>query len=881
MKQLKLKASLIFILISVNLFSQTVEYVKKLDKTFGNSATSDLIYTDKIGNNTLIIGNITGNGSAINNYYGGTDIIIFKIDSAKNVVYQFTLGGTSNDEVMNVSKTPDNGYFLTCKSNSIPSGTKTAPLLTTVGGLRDLFVVKLDSALNIQWQKTYDLNDITYSAGVFNPVYNFYYVGTSTGITKLDMAGNFVSTSATGYHLYIDATIFPSGDMIFYGGGTSAKSAIVKITPSGTIDWERNYDDGTGFVGMCTTKGVELLPNGNYMAFIQSRPSNGGPSGDRTAVARCNPGDDDLWCLELTTNGAIVNQYSYGSAGGLMFGTSNSSVVLDVGNSFIVGVGAYGQGLDKTENSNGGSDYWVFRINKTTKLITYDKSWGGSGDEWVRYMSSDSVNLLVGGISDSPNSGDKSEPRVSLAGKDMWFIDAYMCYQPYSPEIVLENGMDSIPLTNDYQRSETCNADTVIINIDNPNSYYIYKWYDISNNFLDTGISYRMDPLLINYSQTTTNSVKVIATDTRGGCIGQTTLITIKYAAILYEPTLANVIPSICRYDSVLLSANVTTYPNATFNWYYNDTIFSNDVTTYSPSLPDLTNEIYLSANDSTCSDFLTPSICTNKIYCESRKKQIIVPTQFVSTPVTNNPNVLYCIDDSTYFNTFFNSSIAYYRWYDDAALINVIGTLPYLGYIVTNTDTLSVVAYNSNGCPSTSKTLVINSNELFPSFITSATSIIEGAALYFQNTSQSKFGIASTQWKFSDGLISPSTNTSHYFYESGLNDVTLTLTDNIGCVKKNKYIGYINVSPCNCNREYNNNLRIYPTLFSNALHIELEYDNTYNISIYDYLGREMLKNVSSSKNIQLNTSSLPNGNYIIFINGDNGFKTVQKIFKF
>ncbi|WP_277487636.1 T9SS type A sorting domain-containing protein [Catalinimonas alkaloidigena] len=78
---------------------------------------------------------------------------------------------------------------------------------------------------------------------------------------------------------------------------------------------------------------------------------------------------------------------------------------------------------DKSEDSKGGSegfDYWIVKIDAEGHKV-WDKTLGGSGDDFLRSLISTSDGgFLLGGNSNSPVSGDKSED--SKGSYDFWII---------------------------------------------------------------------------------------------------------------------------------------------------------------------------------------------------------------------------------------------------------------------------------------------------------------------------------------------------------------------------------------------------------------------------------------------------------------------------
>src|SRR4051812_4362355 len=69
------------------------------------------------------------------------------------IEWQRTIGGSSSDGGRSIQRTRDGGYIIGGISASDSSADKTVDAKTSIG--MDYWVVKIDSARNIQWQKDF------------------------------------------------------------------------------------------------------------------------------------------------------------------------------------------------------------------------------------------------------------------------------------------------------------------------------------------------------------------------------------------------------------------------------------------------------------------------------------------------------------------------------------------------------------------------------------------------------------------------------------------------------------------------------------------------------------------------------------------------------
>jgi len=85
---------------------------------------------------------------------GRDDFWVLKLDSAGNVAWQKAYGGADYDYAYSIQETKEGGYIVAGETRSF--GTRS----------RDFWVLKLDSAGNVTWQKTYggdDADDVAFS----------------------------------------------------------------------------------------------------------------------------------------------------------------------------------------------------------------------------------------------------------------------------------------------------------------------------------------------------------------------------------------------------------------------------------------------------------------------------------------------------------------------------------------------------------------------------------------------------------------------------------------------------------------------------------------------------------------------------------------------
>ena len=119
------------------------------------------------------------------------------------------------------------------------------------------------------------------------------------------------------------------------------------------------------------------------------------------------------------------------------------------------------------------------------------------------------------------------------------------------------------------------------------------------------------------------------------------------------------------------------------------------------------------------------------------------------------------------------------------------------------STTNYSLTVTNSNGCKSTDVVMITN-NLVYPVANFSATTVCANLQTIFNN--QSTNSPVQWNWDFGDGTMSVVQNPVHTYLTSGTYDVTLTVTNNIGCtntihknviVNPNPVVNFSSTAPC------------------------------------------------------------------------------------
>ncbi len=268
-----------------------------------------------------IIGGYSGSNSCdFSGNHGGADYWVIKLNSGGDVQWQRLLGGSNNDYCNSISLTKDGGYIAAGFSESADGD------VTVNNGGRDFWVVKLDVAGSIVWQKSLggSRDDVAQSI-TSNPDGTYVvagYTGSNNGlvtgnhgeddfwVVKLDGSGEPVwqqslggsrremlfsiqSTADNGF-VMVGWTNSNDGD-VSGNHGTSGNRDIwlVKLGGNGSMQWQKCYGGDFSDEGYF----VQTTPDGGYVLSGASESKNGD--------VQCNTKYDDSWIIKTDNSGNI------------------------------------------------------------------------------------------------------------------------------------------------------------------------------------------------------------------------------------------------------------------------------------------------------------------------------------------------------------------------------------------------------------------------------------------------------------------------------------------------------------------------------------------------------------------------------------------------
>lgn len=199
---------------------------------------------------------------------------------------------------------------------------------------------------------------------------------------------------------------------------------VWKMDEKGELDWQKSL----GGSGQDLLKAVVLTNEGGFLLAGSSlpnpslpNPSKGGAFSKEVEVDAdykgTRIGQSDFWIIKLNAKGGEEWQKTIGGSGQ----DDLTAVVRTRDGGFVIGgSSASGVSGEKTTPHYGGLDYWVMKLDKDGKIV-WQQSFGGKYNDELRSIAlTEDGGFLLGGSSNSPESGNKTQKH--LGESDYWII---------------------------------------------------------------------------------------------------------------------------------------------------------------------------------------------------------------------------------------------------------------------------------------------------------------------------------------------------------------------------------------------------------------------------------------------------------------------------
>lgn len=330
-------------------------------ETYGGSANENFAFMIMTDDlGYLLCGTTFSSDGDITLNHGGSDVWVVKLNNAREIEWQKTYGGNVTDNDVSAVQLED-GYLLTATSEST-----TGDVSGNHGGGGDVWLFKIDLDGNLIWQKCLGGNSNDFSKDI-----------------RPTTDGNFI---------FVAYSASTNGNIEEYYG--SEDLWIMKINADGDSIWEANIGD----IGSDQVYGMSITSDGGCILVGQTFSTTG--------IFSENHGFGDLIAVKIDATGNMEWAHAYGGT----YGEVAFSVLETTGGNFMV-VGQTASTDGQVTDNHGGNDIWLLKLNATGDLI-WEKCIGGTGSDNMSYKSKGIIesspgNYIFTGYTDSED-GDFS-----------------------------------------------------------------------------------------------------------------------------------------------------------------------------------------------------------------------------------------------------------------------------------------------------------------------------------------------------------------------------------------------------------------------------------------------------------------------------------------
>lgn len=423
---------LLFVLVSffftLNLVAQPY---MEWQKTLGGSAEDIARVIEQTSDGGFIVaGQTRSEDGDISVVHGWTDFWVVKLTNAGTIEWEKSFGGTHHEYAADIFQTTDGGYI------AIGTTASEDGQVTGLHGLDDIWVVKMDSLGEMQWEKTYGGSDNEFGYSIEQTTDGGYIFGGASRSTNGDVTGNHdkydfwlvkidsegeiewnkslggskddflyaLQQTTDGGYIMAGKTLSNDGDVSgHHGGGNFLHDMwVVKVTGTGDIEWQKCLGSNDHEIA----HSVQQTMDGGYILSGFSRVANG----DVTETF----GDWDFWIVKLESDGELEWQKSHGSY--------NADIAHDIrqtsdGGYITVGCTEYMPG------SNSGKDYLAMKLTPTGEMDWFLPLGGSGTDRAFSIRQTADEGFVMTGRTTSSN-GDVTNHN---GDKDFWVVKLGPC----------------------------------------------------------------------------------------------------------------------------------------------------------------------------------------------------------------------------------------------------------------------------------------------------------------------------------------------------------------------------------------------------------------------------------------------------------------------
>ncbi|MBP7273172.1 MAG: T9SS type A sorting domain-containing protein [Saprospiraceae bacterium] len=388
-------------------------------KNFGSYGYDNLSFVANTDDGNFIVGGANGSNSVqVSDNRGGVDAWVLKLDAQGNIIWKKSYGGSDSEFFRFGQQTFDGGYIFSGGTSSTDGD-----IGDDNHGLIDMWVVKMDSIGDIQWQKCLGGSNWEEAWAIKQGRGGEYLIAGQTKSNDGDVSNNH-------------------GDYDFW---------VIKLSTDGKIVWQK----ALGGTGEEIALSINENNSGDIVASGRTFSNNGDVSG--------NHGFYDQWVVALSESGEILWQRCIGGANSE---EAYKSILVTDG---IVTVGyTSSKDGDISENHHYGgfeSECWINKLAydnpAETELLLFEATGLPNGNSlfWSVSATNDNQNYVLERSSD----GVVFAPLVTINGTTL-------------PQVLQYSFLDANPLAG-YNFYRVC-----MFNADGTKSYsQIRKLFNVES----------------------------------------------------------------------------------------------------------------------------------------------------------------------------------------------------------------------------------------------------------------------------------------------------------------------------------------------------------------------------------------------------------------
>lgn len=326
---------------------------------------------------SIMLGSTNANGGDVSGYHNGpnqtSDTWVIKLDTAGNIQWQKCLGGSDSDYGYSICQTVDSGFIISIETHSNDGD------VSGNHGESDAWIVKLSSSGIFQWQRC---------------------LGGSGYETPFSIQQSF-----DGGYIVAGWTSSLDGDVTFNHGQKDAW--IVKLSNAGAIQWQKSL----GGSGDEILHSIRQTLDSGYIAAGHTRSNDGDVSGNHGVGQQ-----PDAWVVKLDNLGNIQWQ---SCLGGSEYEQAYSIQQTSDSGYIVAGV-AHSIDGDVVGN-HGIGDSWVVKLNGAG-LIQWQECLGGTLAEYFYSIQQTLDGGFIAAGRTISNDGDVSGNHGGTPPTESWVV---------------------------------------------------------------------------------------------------------------------------------------------------------------------------------------------------------------------------------------------------------------------------------------------------------------------------------------------------------------------------------------------------------------------------------------------------------------------------